>query len=93
MNIYCLNCHGSLGKNSPKQLCYKTYCPTTYENDIETIRMNLLYRYKDELKYYNKLINKYIRKFKENNNNRYMKFIRYYDKKIYNTNKKFTRIY
>ena len=93
MNRYCLNCSESLGKNSNNQLCYKTYCPNTYQDDIETIRINLLYKYKDELKYYNKLIKKYIKKFKENKHNRYIIFIRYYDKKIYNINKKYTRIY
>jgi len=93
MNSYCTHCSRNLGYNSTRQLCQKTYCDTSFEDDIETIRINLIDKYYDEIKYYKKILNNYINKFKSNNNNKYMKFIRYYDKKLYHTYKKITRIY
>lgn len=94
MNNYCTNCCANLGENSTRQLCNKTYCDISLIGDIEIIRINIINKYYDKIKYYNKIINKYIKKFKSNNNNKiYIKFIRYYDKKIYNIYKKINKIY
>jgi len=81
MKNYCFICHEDLGRNSTKQLCYKTFCINTTNQNI--IDDNYIKKLRNDKKIYNNKIDKIIYMYKIEPNHKYIKYIKHYSKKIY----------
>lgn len=81
MKTYCFICYEYLGHNSTRQLCHKLFCINTSNQDV--IDDNHVKKLRNDRQKYNKKINKIIYTYKEESNRKYIKYIRYYSKKIY----------